>query len=190
VIAGLLLAAGGARRFGAQKLLAPLDGMPLVRHAALHLAQSVEDLVIVVGCEAELVRDALGGVSATVVENAEWASGIAGSIRCGVDVLPLDAEAVIVALGDEPRIDAAVTRAVITRWEEARAAIVSARYRGVRGHPVLFDRRVFSELSTLTGDAGARSIIERRARDVVYVDVDAQRPVDVDTPDDLPRLRE
>ncbi len=190
MIAGLLLAAGGARRFGAQKLLAPLDGMPLVRHAALHLAQSVEDLVIVVGCEAERVRDALDGVSATVVENAEWASGIASSIRCGVDALPLDAEAVIVALGDEPRIDAAVTRAVITRWKEAQAPIVSPRYRGVRGHPALFDRRLFPELSALAGDAGARSIIERRAHDVAYVDVEAEHPVDVDTPDDLPRLRE
>lgn len=190
MIAGLLLAAGGARRFGAQKLLAPLDGIPLVRHAAQHLAESVEALVIVVGCEAELVRDALAGMTATLVENAAWASGIASSIRCGVAALPLDAEAVIVGLGDEPRIDPAVTRAVVTRWGEVRAPIVSARYRGVRGHPVLFDRRVFSGLAALTGDDGARTIIERRARDVAYVDVDAGRPVDVDTPEDLPRVRE
>jgi molybdenum cofactor cytidylyltransferase len=190
VIAGLLLAAGGAKRFGAQKLLAPLEGAALVCHAALHLADAVDELVIVVGSEAELVRGALHDVPAVVVENTGWRQGIASSIRCGIAALPTSTQAVIVALGDEPRIDSESMRLVTARWVASRAPIVSARYRGRRGHPVLFDRCVFDELSALDGDSGARTVIERRADDVVYVDVDAERPADVDTTDDLERMSE
>jgi molybdenum cofactor cytidylyltransferase len=190
VIAGLLLAAGGGRRFGAQKLLAPLEGMPLVRHAGLHLAQGVDALVIVVGSQADLVRDALHDMPAIVVENTDWPHGIATSIRCGVLALPSAADAVIVALGDEPRMDLESTRRVAAQWLASRAPIVSARYRGARGHPVLFARRLFGELMALEGDAGARTLIERRAGEVAYVDVDTDRPIDVDTAEDLSRLSE
>jgi molybdenum cofactor cytidylyltransferase len=190
VIAGLLLAAGGASRFGAQKLLAPVHGMPLVRHAATHLAPVVDRLVIVVGSDADLVRRALHDVAAIVVENTDWRQGIASSIRRGIAELPSDAQAVIVALGDEPRVDPESVRRVVARWKEMHSPIVSVRYRGVRGHPVLFDRRVFAELSVLDGDAGARAIIDRRAADIAYVDVDADRPVDIDTTDDLMRMSE
>ena len=190
MIAGLLLAAGAARRFGSQKLVVGLDGQPIVRHAAVHLVPAVDSLVIVVGASARAVRAALNGVDAKVVENVDWAQGLATSIRAGIRALPHDAEAVVIALGDEPRLDPDVIRRVVADWRARRAPIVTARYRGTRAHPVLFDRSMFEELSRLDGDAGARPLFEAHADQVAYVDVDTERPRDIDTPPDLERLGE
>jgi len=98
MIAGLLLAAGGARRFGSQKLVASLDNVPLVRHAAEALASEVDELIVVVGSEAAAVTNALDGIVARIVENAEWTVGLSSSIRCGVNAMKPETTAVIVAL--------------------------------------------------------------------------------------------
>jgi molybdenum cofactor cytidylyltransferase len=188
MIVGLLLAAGGARRFGSQKLVATLDGAPLVRHAAQALAQVTNDLIVVVGSEAEAVTRALVGVNARIVENGEWGNGLSSSIRCGVLAAPPETSAIVVALGDEPRVDGGVTRALISMWRETRRPIVVARYAGEIGHPVLFDASVFDELTALDGDRGARRVIQRSPDRVTYVDMTTAAPLDVDEPSDLRRL--
>jgi molybdenum cofactor cytidylyltransferase len=188
VIAGLLLAAGGARRFGSQKLVEPLDGKPIVRHAADMLAAATESLFVVVGNEAGNVQSALDGIDATFVANVHWERGLSTSLRAGIASLTAQVDAVIVCLGDQPRIDAAVVGRVIAKWKESGCPIVSARYQGARGHPVLFEKTVFSELVKLEGDAGARMLIERDLARVSYVDVDAAVPIDVDSPADLRSL--
>jgi len=101
-----------------------------------------------------------------------------------------DVEALVVAVGDQPGLDPGVMRSVITRWRETGLPIVSASYRGARGHPVLFARPVFAELLALQGDAGARLLIERSAERVSYVEVDAEMPPDVDTTEQLAALDE
>lgn len=187
MIAGVLLAAGGARRFGSQKLVAPFDGAPLVRHAAAALARSTDALVIVIGHEADAVRAALTEIDASIVVNPDWRQGLSSSLRCGIAALPPDAEAIVVALGDQPRIDPLVVRSLIDRWRASGTPIVSARYRGERGHPVLFARAVFPQLASLRGDVGARTMFEQSPEQVAYVDVDDVVPADVDTMDDLER---
>lgn len=189
MIVGILLAAGGSRRFHAQKLLADLDGEPVVCHAARALATATDRFIAVVGSEASGVSAALEASNARVVVNADWESGLASSLRAGVASAGEDADAVVVALGDQPRIDPAVIEAVVATWRDTRRPIVSASYRGVRSHPVLFAREVFPELMELKGDAGARLLIERSAERVVYVEVNAEVPSDVDTREDLERLR-
>lgn len=189
MIAGLLLAAGGATRFGSQKLLATLaEGDPLVRRTAMTLRSGVDALLVVVGHEAEAVTRALNDVDATIVRNEVWPDGLSTSLRAGVRALPADAMAVIVALGDQPFVDPAVMQAIAREWRATGRPIVSARYAGTRGHPVLFDRAVFAELERVTGDAGARGVIDRDPGRVAYVDVNAPMPLDVDTPVDLARL--
>jgi molybdenum cofactor cytidylyltransferase len=185
LIAGLLLAAGGASRFGSQKLIAPLGDVPLVRHAFDALAQVVDLVIVVVGSEGHLVGAALHGTAAHVVENPDWARGLSTSIRRGVTAVPVDVDAVLIALGDEPLMAADVSRAVTAAWREAQRPIIVARYAGVPGHPVLFDRSVFGELAALDGDVGARSVIARSPERVLYVDVAAPLPDDVDRPQDL-----
>ena len=191
MIVGILLAAGGARRFRSQKLIAPFEGAAVVRHSARALASAVDDLVIVVGSEAGAVTSALGGLRARFVENPEWEKGLSTSLIAGIASLSADVDAAVVTLGDQPRLDPAVIRAAVAAWREAAGtiAIVSASYRGVRAHPVVFAREVFPELLALEGDAGARLLIERMPTRVAYVEVDAPIPGDVDTPDDLDRLQ-
>jgi molybdenum cofactor cytidylyltransferase len=185
VIAGLLLAAGGARRFGSQKLVAPFEGAPLVRHAATSLGRSTDTLVIVIGHEAGAVRAALSEIDAAIVENPEWSQGLSSSVRHGIASLPAEVEAVVVALGDQPLIDPLVVRSLVDCWRATGKSMVTARYRGVRGHPVLFDRAVFPQLSALRGDVGARTMFEQSPEQVAYVDVDDAVPSDIDTMDDL-----
>jgi molybdenum cofactor cytidylyltransferase len=188
VIAGLLLAAGGARRFGSQKLLAPLGGSPLVRRAAATLATETDQLWVVVGSEAAAVRRALDGLPACFVENEQWAEGLSSSLAAGIRALPQGFDAIVIGLGDQPSVEREVIRRVIDRWRETARPIVSARYRGVRGHPVLLAREVFGEASSVRGDVGARELIMREPERVAFVDVNGDPPRDVDTTDDLSAL--
>jgi molybdenum cofactor cytidylyltransferase len=188
MIVGLLLAAGGGTRFGSQKLLARAHGDPIVATAARTLAPLVDRLIVVVGSDAQAVTDALAGIDATLVENPRWADGLSTSLQLGVGAAPRETKAVIVALGDQPGIDPAVVRKVIARWRETGRPIVSTRYRGNRGHPVLLGCSVFGEVGAISGDVGARSLMERDASRVAFVDVDRDAPPDVDTPDDLAAL--
>ncbi|HEY2163342.1 MAG TPA: nucleotidyltransferase family protein [Gemmatimonadaceae bacterium] len=188
MIVGLLLAAGGGRRFGSQKLLARLHGAPIVATAAGTLAPLVDRLIVVVGSEAQAVTDALAGIDVTLVENPRWADGLSTSLKLGVLAAPKETKAVVVTLGDQPGIDPALVRKVIARWRETGHPIVSTRYRGNRGHPVLLGCSVFGEVGAISGDAGARSLMERDTTRVAFVDVDADAPPDVDTPDDLAAL--
>lgn len=188
MIAGLLLAAGGARRFGSQKLVADVRGEPLVRHAARALLASTDAVTVVTGWESAAVRVALAGLDVAAIDNADWALGLATSLRAGITALPAACEAAVVMLGDQPGVEPRVVREVIARWRASGKAIVSASYEGTRAHPVLFARSVFPELLALDGDAGARLLIERSPDRVAYVEVSAPVPRDVDTEDDLRAL--
>lgn len=188
MIVGLLLAAGGAHRFGSQKLVAPLDGVPLVRHAANTLRNTTDRVIAVVGDHAAEVRAALDDMGIDIVANPQWATGLASSLHCGVTSLPDAVSAIVVALGDQPYLDERIVGEVIARWRSSTCPIVAARYGGVQGHPVLFDRSVFAELTTLRGDVGAKSLIERSPQRTRYVDVDGPAPRDVDTEWDLEEL--
>jgi molybdenum cofactor cytidylyltransferase len=189
MIAGLLLAAGGARRFGSQKLVAPLSGEPLVRRAATTLTQGVDATYVVIGHEAAAVREALAGLPVTMVENPRWSEGLSTSLCRGVSELPATADAVVIMLGDEPHTDVDAIRAVIDCWRADGKPIVVTRYDGTRGHPVLFARSMFEALASARGDAGARDIIERSRAHVAFVDVSSPMPADVDTPEDLDRVQ-
>jgi len=188
MIVGLLLAAGGAARFGSQKLLASWGGVPIVRRAADALIQCVQPTIVVVGSEAAAIATALEGTYAVMFQNRDWSEGLSTSLRSGIQVMPRAAEAAVVCLGDQPGLDPDVIRAVIAHWRTTKLPIVCARYRGERGHPVLLARSVFREVESITGDVGARALMARDPSRVAFVDVDAVAPRDVDTPDDLAAL--
>jgi len=188
MIIGVLLAAGGARRFGSQKLVAMLGGLPVVRRAFDTVSSATDGTLVVVGSDAEAVTRALEGTNANIVVNSHWALGLSTSLRCGILAAPPSTEAVIVGLGDEPTVDSHVCRELVRVWRRDKKAIVAARYNGVQDHPVLFDRAVFGELTSLEGDVGAKSVINRVPDRVAFVDVAAPQPIDVDEPGDLQKL--
>jgi CTP:molybdopterin cytidylyltransferase MocA len=116
MIVGVLLAAGGATRFGSQKLIAPYRGEPLVCHAARLLRSVTDETIAIIGNDAEAVREALAPADVRIVENLDWRDGLSTSLRAGIRALPATAQAVIVALGDQPAIDPAVARALVEQW--------------------------------------------------------------------------
>jgi molybdenum cofactor cytidylyltransferase len=190
VITALLLAAGASRRFGTAKLVQDLGGAAVVRWSVDALNDTrIADIVVVVPPDHDDLRRALDGSSARLVVNPEADRGMGLSIACGVLATRDEANAVLLALGDEPFVSTDVLRRVLDRYDTGDARIVAPRFAGVIGHPVLFDRAVFAELAKLDGDRGARAIVERDPARVRYVEYDQPAPPDVDTPDDLARAR-
>jgi molybdenum cofactor cytidylyltransferase len=174
------------------KLLAAVDGKPVVRHAAEHLlAAGVDPLVVVLGAAAAGVREALAGLPVRFVGNPGHASGMASSVAAGVAALDLRADAVVLALGDMPAVRAATVRRLLTAFRDDSRQIAVPTHRGARGHPVVIGLGAYrTALLGLRGDAGARSILAAHAADILSVEVsDPGVRIDVDTPADLADLR-
>jgi molybdenum cofactor cytidylyltransferase len=188
LIAGLVLAAGLARRMGAPKLLLVLHGKPILRWSVEALLAHVDDLVVVTGAGADAVHAALDGLAVRFADNPEPERGQGSSIAVGAAALHAETDAVIVALGDQPRLPPHVVPALIAAWRSTGRAIVAPVYRGVQGTPVLFAAEVVPELTALTGDAGARGVVAARPERVARVDFELTMPADVDTPEDFARL--
>lgn len=192
MIAALLLAAGASRRFGGgnQKLVQELNGQPVVRWSAASLIGGpVDDVIVVVGSNDAPVRDALKGLPVRFVRNGAADDGMASSVAVGVSAVLAETDAALIVLGDEPLAGRVPLERVVQRYKEGGAAVVAPTFRGVRGHPVLFERSVFPELLALTGDRGARAVADREPGRLALVELDLPKPVDVDTPADLARLR-
>jgi molybdenum cofactor cytidylyltransferase len=187
-VAGVLLAAGTSTRFGdANKLLVTLDGEPLVRHAARTLVDApVDPVVVVVGHEADRVRDALAGLDLRIVANDAYAEGQSTSVRAGIDALGGHAvDAAVVALGDMPFVDPETVGTLVSAYDAGVGDALAAAYDGQRGNPVLFDRRFFAALRSVDGDVGGRRVLLESddAAGVAVPDSGIRR--DVDEPGDL-----
>jgi molybdenum cofactor cytidylyltransferase len=188
VIGGVVLAAGEGRRFGGVKQLAELDGRPLLEHAveAMLAVPTIERVVVVLGAAAGDVRSRVELGEAETVTCEGWAEGISASLRRGVAELA-DAEAIAIALGDQPLVTPQVIAAVCDHLD-AREPAARATYDGRPGHPVLIKRELYGELAELRGDAGARDLLA--AAGVRGIECGHLcRPDDVDTRDDLSAIR-
>lgn len=182
----VVLAAGEGRRFGGDKMLAQIDGVPMVRLVASAYAELCGQVTVIIPADQRL-KDALDGVAADIVVNEGASEGIASSIRLAVDH-GMRHPAIMIALGDEPRVDRSLVTRVMQLWHDTRAPAVVPRYNGEPGHPVLFDKVVYPELLRLEGDRGAKGLIEAYGSKVLSVDVEGPRPLDVDTTGDLEKL--
>jgi molybdenum cofactor cytidylyltransferase len=196
-VTGVLLAAGTSIRFGdANKLLATVDGEPVVRRAARTLVDAGADpVVVVVGHEADRVRDAVADLSVKTVVNDAYEAGQSTSVRVGIDPVrggedgaggDPDVDAAVVALGDMPFVDPATVETLVAAYAADAGEVLAAAYDGERGNPVLFDRRFFDRLAGVDGDVGGREILlADDASALVAVDDPGVRR-DVDRPTDLP----
>ena len=191
MIAGLVLAAGAGKRFGATKQLADLEGRPLLEHGLAAMAEAgLDRLIVVLGSRAD---DVLAGVDLHGAEPLvceRWGEGQAASLACGLSSLEEsstgDLEAVVVALGDQPGLARdAVHRVLASRGDKPA---VRATYGGEPGHPVVLEHALFVKLRDATGDAGARGVLRRAGATDVPCD-DLGGGADVDTPADLAGLR-
>jgi nicotine blue oxidoreductase len=186
-VAGLVLAAGGGSRFGRPKALVTLGGRMLVERAADTLrAAGVHPVVVVLGAAAAEVRDRADLPGARLVDNPDWPTGLASSLRAGLAALDERAAAVVVLLADMPGVTAAAVRRVIAG--AAGGTLTVSGYAGRTGHPVVLGRDHWSGVRKLaTGDSGAREYLRLHPPEVVDCTGLAD-PADVDLPADLAAL--
>ena len=188
MIAGIVLSAGLARRMGRQKLTLQLQGKAVVRWAVERIIGHVEDVVVVTGPDDTAIRQALADLAVRFVANPRPQDGQGSSIAAGVGALKPWTRAVLIALGDQPRVPDAVVRTLLESFQRSGKAIVTPLYQGVQGTPVVFSAEVFAELRALTGDAGARAVVRAQPARVESVAFDLAMPPDVDTPEDYAKL--
>ena len=163
-ISCILLAAGISRRLGRNKLLLEVEGEPSVRRAARALLGSkAAEVIAVTGHEREKIEDALAGLPVRFAHNERYAEGQAGSLQCGLQAADPGAAGYLFALGDQPLLSAGLVDRLIQAFgTEAPPPLIAAPFaEGKRGNPVLFSAELKSELAALTGDRGAREIIEK-----------------------------
>jgi molybdenum cofactor cytidylyltransferase len=190
VIAGIVLAAGLSRRMGRAKMLMPVDGRAIIRHAVESvLAGGVDSVWVVTGPDVEPVEAALAGLAVQIVVNPAPEEGQASSLRAGIAALPASVDAVLIALGDQPALAPSIIPALLAARRTSPKLIVAPRYRDGQGNPVVFKREIFPELLRLTGDQGARPIIQKEPARVEWVELDLPMPPDVDTPADYEKIR-
>ena len=191
-IAAVVLAAGQSRRMGnVNKLLATVDGKPMVSHVVESLAASqARPLVVVTGHDYAAVEAVLPKQGFTLTHNPDYASGLASSLRRGLAALPDGIDGVLVCLGDMPRLSPGIVDRLIAAFNpvEGRAICVPT-WQGKRGNPVLFARRFFAEMQEIAGDTGARALIGEHAEAVCEVPMDDDAVLlDIDTPEALAAL--
>ena len=183
----IVLAAGRSTRMGSHKLLAELDGKPLVAHIVDAVAAAgLPPPLVVLGHEADAVRAAIDPRPATFVTAPDYAQGLARSLAAGIAAVPADWEAVLVCLGDMPRVEPETLRTLTAvTGEDAVAVPVWA---GRRGNPVRWGRAHFEALAALGGDAGGRALLRTLSVREIAATGDGVL-IDADTPDALAALR-
>jgi molybdenum cofactor cytidylyltransferase len=192
-IGALVLAAGRSTRFGASnKLLADLDGIPVVRRTvAAVLASAARPVIVVTGHMADEVRGTLAGLDVTFADSPRFADGLAASLKAGLSALPAGLDGVLVVLADMPGVTSGDIDRLISGFapKEGRSIVVPV-FQGKRGNPVLLATHLVAEIRDVEGDIGAKPVIARHADEVVEVDLGSPRIfVDVDTPEALERVR-
>ncbi|MEU6439627.1 NTP transferase domain-containing protein [Streptomyces sp. NPDC047046] len=194
--AGIVLAAGGGRRLGGRpKALLEYGGSPLVARAvALARAGGCGRVHVVTGAGAQGARAAgerAGAAPEAWVRNPAWETGMGSSLRAGLASLAgTGADAALVLLVDQPGITPEAVARVLAA-HEGPATLAAAAYGGERGHPVLLGAAHWAGVAAgAAGDQGARAYLREHAREIRLVECgDLCEPYDIDTPEDLRRLR-
>ncbi len=197
-IAATVLAAGRSSRMGEgrHKLLLPLGERTVLEHVlATVLTSEARPLIVVLGHQAATVREHIGRFIARphvhVVENAHYTQGMSTSLYAGLQALLAYEQqgdrgaacaGALVVLGDQPFMSAQVIDSLIEAHRQTEKRIVAPLYGGKRGNPVLFERSLFPELLRVSGDEGARSVIERHRSELLTLEMeDTRTSADVDT---------
>jgi molybdenum cofactor cytidylyltransferase len=190
-VGAVVLAAGSSSRMGRPKQTLQYRGESLLRRAALAaLGAGCRPVVVVTGANAELSRRELGGLDVREVLNPLWETGMASSVRAGVEEL-VSADsglaAAVFLLCDQPHVTADVISRLVDAHQTTGNSIVASAYGGSYGVPALFGRTHFDELTRLEGAAGAKQVVKRYAAEAHFLPF-PRGEVDVDTPDDFSRL--
>lgn len=185
----VILAAGGSRRLGQPKQLLAISGEPMIRRVVRSAVESgAEQVVVVLGSRACDCVNAIKQCGADIVANPFWESGLAGSIRIGVErAEAAGADAVLILLADQPRLTSKVIQEFLDRAVARPDQVIAARYGDVVGPPIFFGSGWFPRLKALEGDEGARKLIREQQDGGIEIVDWPEGAIDIDLPEDLPR---
>lgn len=187
----VILAAGPSTRMGKPKQMLSVNGTPLLARAVeAALASQAWPVIVVLGANAEIIRPTLATYPVIIAENAAWAEGMASSIRAGFDTLHQFSRAIdagMIALCDQPAFSAEVIDRIVATHRDTGRSIVAAHYAGRAGAPALFTKEHFPALCALTGEAGARALLDRDPSQVATIEL-PELAFDLDTPADYAAL--
>jgi molybdenum cofactor cytidylyltransferase len=192
-VGAVILAAGSSSRMGRPKQTLQFRGESLLRRAALSaLRAGCRPVIVVMGAHAELSRRELEALDVCEVLNPLWETGMASSVRAGVEGLvsaDADVDAAVLMLCDQPHVTADVIYGLVAAHRATGNPVVASTYGGSFGVPALFDRALFDELARLEGADGAKQVIKKYTSEAHFLPFRGGE-MDVDTPDDFSRLIE
>ena len=188
----ILLAAGSSSRLGRPKQLINYQGKTLLQHsieAAHHSAADV--LIVVLGCNADLIQTHIESKEVSVLVHAHWKDGMSSSMQCGLRHLieTRQVDQVVLMLCDQPFVHQGLLDQLMLDKQTSGKGIIACSYAGTVGVPALFDHKYFSELLALKGTEGAKKVILNHQEDTFLVDFPLGA-VDLDTEEDVQKVTE
>jgi molybdenum cofactor cytidylyltransferase len=191
MIVAVVLSAGESSRMGRPKALLPIDGVRFIENIVNALKKTrVGKIVIVLGHNAGEIQEKIADLPATIVVNPDYQKGQLSSLVTAIRDIEswatfADVDALLVHLVDHPFVNPALVDLMIERFYQSRKLIVVPRYRGRRGHPVIFSRELFAELSNAPLEEGAKSVVHAHQNETLEIDTeDPGVTVDIDTPEE------
>ncbi len=188
----IVLAAGKSTRMeGCNKLLAEVQGKPMIRWVVeAALDSKVDEIIVVLGWDESLVRKVLADLPCRLVVNREFEKGQSSSLKKGLGKVDPTSRAVLVLPGDIAQIDSRSIDKVVNSYIKHGGTILVAAHNGRHGHPILIDKGLFNEIAQITEEThGLKSVIKKHENEIRVVEVDTDIVLrDVDTPEDLHRL--
>jgi molybdenum cofactor cytidylyltransferase len=193
MIVALLSAAGMSTRLGRNKLLLSFKGKPLIAHAVdTLLGSAVDEIIVILGYEADQVRAAVGKRRVRFVENPDYSEGLRSSVRAGFAAIPPHTSAIMIYLADQPLLEPAEVDFLIRAFAEAcktGKSIVVPFFRGQRGNPVIVNSSYQASILAIAGDIGCRRVIKQNPDQVLMVEMETDHVVrDIDTIEEYERL--
>ena len=188
--AGVVLAAGASSRMGGTKQLLPVEGRPLLQRVVdAACASGLDEVVVVLGADADRIRSAADLGRARVVINERYADGMSTSLRAGFAALGDEVDRAVVLLGDQPDVDAALLDRLLELHAASGLPAAALDFDGLLHPPVVLARSLWRRLDDLEGDTGFRRLIRGDADRVARLAAPGRRgrPVDIDTREDLER---
>ncbi len=173
MIWAMILAAGESKRMGKPKLLLPYGEKTIIETIVETIVSSnVENTLVILGSERENIEEKIKNSPVRIVYNRDFRSGMLSSVQCGFKALPQETRAVLVVLGDQPKISADVINKLIDAYKSTGKGIVLPVYKKERGHPVLIDVKYGEEVESLSPEVGLRGTVYNHPEDILEVEVE------------------
>lgn len=190
MIPAILLAAGKSERMGRPKQLIEFGGKTFVRHSIDNLLGSgIDQVVVVTGHREEAVRDAISSCPVRIVHNPRYESGMSTSIKAGIEALPPDCVAFLLALADQPLVDSATISKLLAEYRKTRPAALVPTFNRRKGHPIIISTALIAEIVGMDDETGLKQVLDLHKSSILLLAVDTDSVlVDFDYPGDLKRL--